>query len=170
MAINRYSLTDYILSVKIPEELRQVFINNNDQTIDASSNVISIGGDGSFLGSITISTSSNAQWTTEGDVTGSWVHNKSKNRTGTIQVEINQISDKVKLLERIYSTYYEADTVTEGMTLTVNKATGGGNQEPVCTGTDCYVANRPDIAYGETAATQQWEFTCGRITFSGSAL
>lgn len=168
MALNRYSLTDYVLSVKVPDELREVFLIGDD-TIDSASNVISIGGDGSFVGSITVETP-NAQWTTEGDATGSWVHNKSKNQVGTISVSINQISDKVLLLERLYTTYYGADTVTEGLTLTLSKATGNGNQQPVCTGTDCYLASRPSFEAGSTAANRSWSFTCGRITFSGSAL
>lgn len=169
MAINRYSLTDYILSIIVPDELREVFLGAGD-TIDPNSNIISIGGDQSFVGSISISSPGSEQWTTEGDVTGSWVHNKSKNQTGTITVEINQISDKVRLLLRLFQTYYSADTVTEGLTLTINKAIGGGNQLAVANGEDCYLANRPDITYGETAESQDWEFTCGRITFSTDAL
>lgn len=168
-SLHTYSLTDYILSIQVPDSLREIFLGT-DETIDAESNVISIGGDESFVGSITISAPSNAQYTTEGDVTGSWVHNKSKDQTGTISIEINQISDQVRLLVRLFQTYYDADTITEGLTLTLNKAVGGGNQSPVATGTDCYIGNRPEVAYGETAATQEWEFTCGRISFSGSAL
>lgn len=165
----RYSLTDYILSVKVPEELRDVFIEDSTDTVDASSNIISIGGDGSYTGSITI-TNNNAQFTTDGDVTGSWVHNKSKDQTGTIKVNIKQVSDKVLLLVRLYQTYYASDTITEGLTLTVSKATGNGNQESVCVGTDCYINQRPDIVYGDTADGQEWTFTCGRITFTGDAI
>lgn len=159
--MNRYSLTDYVLSVKVPEELREVF---SDEDIDYSSNIISIGGDGSYVGSITLHRNSN-QWTTEGDHTGSWVHNKNKDKTGTLTVSITQISDKVKMLVRLYETYYSSDTVTEGLTITVTKATGNGNQEDVATCTDCYIQAIPDIAFGESAADQSWVFTCGKIDF-----
>lgn len=166
--MTRYSLTDYILSVKVPDELRDVFLGTDD-TIDAKSNIISIGGDNSYTGSISIQ--NNPQmFTTEGDVTGSWVHNKSKNQTGTIHISINQVSDKVLQLVRLYQTYYASDTITEGLTLTVSKATGNGNQESVCVGTDCYIQQRPDVSYGDTASTQEWVFTCGRVSFTGDSI
>lgn len=165
----RYSLTDYILSVKVPEELRDVFIEDSNDTIDAASNIISIGGDGSYTGSINVTTNT-AQFTTEGDATGSWVHNQSKDKTGTIRVTINQVSDKVLLLVRLYQTYYASNTTTEGLTLTISKATGNGNQESVCVGTDCLIGKIPDIDFGQTADNQDWNFTCGRITFTGSAI
>lgn len=167
--IHTYSLTDYILSIQVPSSLQEIFLGTGE-TEDPYSNVISIGGNESFVGSITIGEAGSAQYETQGDVTGSWVHNKSKDQTGTISVELNQISDQVRLLIRLFQTYYDSDTTTEGLTLTINKAIGGENQLPIATGTDCYIANRPEITYGESADNQEWEFTCGRITFSGSAL
>lgn len=166
--MNRYSLTDYILSVKVPDELRSVFLTDGD-TIEAKANSISIGGDNSYVGQISVQMRT-AQWNTEGDPTGSYVHNKSKDRTGTIEVQINQVSDKVALLVRLYETYYSADSITEGLTLTISKATGNGNQEAICTGTDCYIQQIPNIQYGNTAGNQDWQFTCGRIAFKGDTL
>lgn len=164
--MNRYSLTDYILSIKVPEELRSSFIADYIETGEDS---ISIGGDSSYVGSIVVNQSTN-QWTTEGDVTGSWVHNKSKNQTGTIVVSITQVSDKINLLNRLFQTYYSVDTVTDGLTLTLNKTLGSGNTALVATGTDCYIQSRPSFSYKDNADSQEWTFTCGRITFSGDAI
>lgn len=164
MAVSRYSLTDYILSVKVPNELREIFLANSS---DESQNIITIGGDNSYVGQIEIGEPKKAQWTVEGDDTGSYVANKSKNQTGDISVQLNQVSDKVNLLTRLFQTYYDADTITEGLTLTISKATSGGNQQVVATGSDCYITTRPAKVYGSTATTQTWTFACGRVTTSG---
>lgn len=164
----RYSLTDYILSIKVPDDLRDVFLTSSSETTDESANRISIGGDGSYIGSI--KTTSNTQWSTEGDATGSWIHNKSKNKTGTITVELNQLSDVVLKLTRLIETYYSADTITSGLTLTISKATGAGNSVDVCTGIDCYLTKQPDGSWEDSAKTMSFEFTCGKITYSGNAM
>ena len=164
--MTRYSLTDYILSIKVPEDLRSTFIADYIETGEDS---ISIGGDASYVGSISIN-QSQAQWTTEGDATGSWVHNKSKNQVGTIEVEMTQVSDKINLLNRLFQTYYSVDTQTDGLTITLNKTLGSGNTALVATGIDCYISGRPNFAYKDTAQTQTWNFTCGKLTFSGDAI
>lgn len=159
--MNRYSLSDYVLSVKVPEDLREVFSSDDLE----SDNYISIGGDGSYIGSITISRTSNL-WTTNADHTGSWVHNKNKDKTGSVAVNIQQVSDKVNLLIRLYETYYSSDTITEGLTITINKAVGGGNQTSIATCTDCYIQSIPSQAFGGESAEQTWTFTCGKIDFN----
>lgn len=164
----RYSLTDYILSVKVPDELRDVFLTSSSETTDESANRISIGGDGSYLGNI--KTSGSTQWDTQGDATGSWVHNKNKSKVGTLSVEINQLSDVVLKLTRLIETYYSADTVTSGLTLTISKATGAGNSIDVCTCIDCYITKQPDGGWSDKADNMNFEFTCGKITYSGNAM
>lgn len=166
MAVSRYSLTDYILSVKVPNELREIFLENST---DESQNIISIGGDNSYVGEIQIGEPKKAQWSVEGDDTGSYVANKSKNRTADISVQLNQVSDKINLLTRLFETYYDADTITEGLTLTITKATSSGNQQVVATGSDCYLTTRPAKVMGSTATNQTWTFSCGRVTTSGLA-
>lgn len=164
----RYSLADYILSVKIPDDLRDVFMSATDTT-DESSNRINIGGDGSYIGSI--KTENNKEmFTTEGDATGSYIHNKSKDKTGKVTIDINQLSDVVLKLTRLVETYYSSDTVSDGLTLTISKATGSGNSQEVCTCTDCYITKQPDGGWDETAKDMSWVFTCGRITYSGNAM
>lgn len=164
----RYSLTDYILSIKVPDELRKVFLTSSSASTDEIANRISIGGDGSYLGSI--KTSSSTQWSTEGDATGSWVHSKNKSKVGTVTVELNQLSDVVLKLTRLIETYYSADTITQGLTLTISKATGAGNSLDVCTCVDCYITKQPDGDWEDSAKTMAFEFTCGKITYSGNAM
>lgn len=162
----RYSLTDYTFSVKVPDALLDSFGSTAE---NESSNRISIGGDGSYLGSIKASNEKD-MFTTEGDSTGSWVHNKSKDRTGTISLEINQLADVVLKLIRLIETYYTSDTTTEGLTITISKAVGAGNSKEVCKGTDCYVKKIPEVNWKDTADTIDIEFTCGMLTFSGDTL
>lgn len=165
----RYSLSDYIVAVQIPDSLRDVFSGNVSSAYDADANMITLGGDGSHTGSITIARET-AQWSTEGDPTGSWVHSQNKDKHGTITVEINQVSDRVRLLMRLYETYYSADANTDGLTLTVYKAINSTDSKTIAVCTDCYLESTPDLTYGETAATQGWEFTCGRIDMNGDAI
>lgn len=165
--MKRYSLADYILSVKVPDELRVIFGADSTDETNSLDNVISIGGNGSYVGQIQISLKE-AMWSTNGDHTGSWVHNKNLNKTGTLEVQLNQVSDQIKVLIRLYETYYSSDTITEGLTITVNKAVGGGNQETVCTCTDCYIQEIPNQSFGDNAATQDWIFTCGKIDFDSN--
>lgn len=165
--MTQYSLSDYILSVQIPEELRDVFSTSAITSSSDEDNIISIGGEQSYLGSITIHLDTNNTFSVEGDNTGSYVVNKNLNKSGSISITINQVSDKVKTLIRLFETYYSADTITEGMTITVSHAIGGGNQEMVAMAKDCYL-NLPDQVFGNEATTQSWSFVCGRIDFGGN--
>lgn len=165
----RYSLSDYIVAVQIPDSLRDVFAGNTSTAFDENANMITLGGDGSHTGSITISRETD-QWSTDGDPTGSWVHNQNKDKHGSVSVEINQVDDRVRLLMRLYETYYSADSNTDGLTLTVYKAINSTNSKTIAVCTDCYLQNSPDLAYGESAANQEWQFTCGRIDMNGEAL
>lgn len=160
----RYSLSDYILSIKIPDELIGVFTSTDNE----SENRLSIGGDGSYVGSIKVSTSD--IFKVEGNATGSWIHNKSKNKTGSLEISLNQLSDSTLKLTRLFETYYSADTITDGMTITISKSAGNGNSLDVCTLVDCYISKMPDGAWDTEAKTQTWTFTCGKITYSGDAM
>lgn len=166
--IRTYSLSDYTLSVKVPEALRDVFISGSSDTNDASDNTITIGGNDSYTGSIQVSLAT-PQWRTEGDSTGSWVHSKSLDRHGTLNVAINQVADKSLLLVKLFETYYSADTTTEGLTITVQKMIGG-EPKKICSCQDCYIPQMPNLQYQEQARTIEWQFTVGNITFGGEAL
>ena len=101
--IHQYSLADYQLIIVIDPTVAQA-LNLRDENGNLLSN-FSIGGpgengEGSFVGQILVSRNQEL-FTTTGDATGSWVHDKNLNRTGTITVEITQISDQVVQLVQL---------------------------------------------------------------------
>lgn len=148
----RYSLSDYILSVTLPSTLAATVLGSPNETL-------SIGGEQSYVGGITVSFSKNT-WETTGDYTGSYVHVLNKDRTGTIQIDINQVSDAVTRLIRIFELYYSGNY--DGCTLSVTDAT---DNKEVCRAESCLIQKIPDQQMSESPQDQQWVFTCGRITF-----
>ena len=115
----KYSLADYILSVKFDDAaLNQMFGD------------ISIGGEGDAVGSIEISRTQN-MWETETFSTGAWVHNKNLSKAGTAVLNISQLSNKVERLKMMFNIYYTGDY--GGCTLTL--VDGYGNKVCTCTKT-----------------------------------
>lgn len=150
MAGKKYSLSNYILSINLPSELES----------DFGSSSIQIGGEGSFLDSITVSLSTDL-WTTEGDATGSWVHTKNLDRHGTVQISLNQMSDAVYRFKQICNIYYNSSTEQDGLTMTLRDM----NNRTVCTCEDCVISKIPDQSFGQTPTTQSWQFNSGKITY-----
>lgn len=157
---SRYSLADYTVTITIPSLLGM------------SSTQISIGGPGengqygSCVGEIKV-TRNKELWTTEGDPTGSWVHNKDLNRTGTVEINLRQVSNQIYKLMQICQLYEGASRSVEGLTITVNPVNDFGSPVTefiVCD--DCMITKIPDQDYTDTAKEQQWVFTCGRVSFS----
>lgn len=146
--MKRYSLADYILSIDAVEtSIRNLF------------GTLSIGGDGSAIGSISLSTATD-MWSTKGYATGAWVHNKSLDRHGTCTVSINQLSDTVIRLIKLCSIFYTGNY--QGLTLAVSDS--AGNRVATCT--DCYIVKIPDQSWGTEAEDQSWQFTCGKISYT----
>lgn len=143
--INRYSLADYTMAVDIPGRDTLTFGGPGENQL------------GSFIGQIAVSRNAE-MWTTEGDVTGSWVHNKSLNKTGTISMQIRQISDDVIRLFDIARTYENSDSSEIGATITISRGT-----DTVLVGNDCYLTKMPDQVFGDAAEMQTWVWTCGQI-------
>ena len=144
----RYSLANYILSIE-----------PNDATIKAYFGTISIGGDGSYLGSINLSLA-NAMMTTQGYATGGWSHSKNLDRHGTASLTLNQLSDAVAKFIKLAKLFYTADY--DGFTLSLSDING----QKVASCIDCYIDKIPDQDFGEKAADQTWTFTCGQINFN----
>lgn len=165
MATNKYSLADYQITVTFPTGENANLLLNRVGLVDNTP--ISIGGpgqnglDGSFVGSIKVSRS-NDVWKTEGDATGSWVHSKSLDRTGKISVDINQVSDQVLTLIYITNAYQNIQDTIGGLQITVKNAYNP-SLPAVATAYDCYITKVPDQDFQDSARTQSWEFTCGRI-------
>ena len=145
----RYSLSRYILTIAIPAKL------------GFGSKTLSVGGEASYLDSITISFN-NALWSTTGDATGSWVHTKNLDRTGTVTVSLSQLANNVSQFKTLCSTYFNAESDYDGLTLTLKDI--DGNEIASCE--DCYITKIPDQGFQSTAQQQSWTFTCGKITFN----
>lgn len=154
--INRYSLADHYVQL--------VFSQNSPNALAGKQFQIGGAGDnnqpGSFVGSITFARE-NDGWTTEADATGSWVHNQSLARHGTVTISIRQVSDDILRLMTIMN-LYEQDVSSElvGCTISVYNT----NEDELMVAKDCYISKMPDQVYGETAANQDWSFVAGRIT------
>jgi hypothetical protein len=143
----RYSLSDYILSIEPGDnELKEAF------------GTITIGGEGSYVGSVRAS-QTNDLFTTKGYATGDWVHNKNMDRTGTVEISLNQLAEKVGVLMRLINYYFLGDY--DGATISIVDKSG----KHVCSASDCYPAKPADQDFGAEAADQTWTFTCGKVTF-----
>ena len=164
--IHKYSLADYQLTIGIPQSVAQKL-----NLKDAEGNLLTsftIGGpgengEGSFVGQIVASRGNNL-WETEGDATGSWVHNKNLNKTGTIELQIRQISDQVIELSQLCDIYESVQENVEGLTLTVNSS-ATEETTPMVTGVDSYIQKQADLTLAETAGMLTWVFTCGQVMF-----
>lgn len=145
----RYSLADYILTINI-----------DDATLarDSGLSKIVIGGEGTYLGSISIGGLQN-QWRTQGSPTGDYTHSKSLDRTGTVSVNLNQLSSKIDQFKTIVNWHYKGDY--EGFTITLEGLDGS----KIATCYDCMVQGIPNQDFGENAGEQTWTLTCGKIIF-----
>lgn len=152
--MSRYSLADYILSISFPEDFASL--------VGLLQTTIEIGGEGSYLESMTVSLD-NAMWSTEGDSTGSWVHNKNLSRTGKVSISLNQLSTKVAKFKEICKLYYSTNESFSGAEITLRPVNSSDDVIVRCK--DCYFTKIPDQNYQPTAQNQNWELTCGQITF-----
>ena len=142
----KYSLSDYTLSIS----------HSYGSYVQ---NPITIGGQGSAIGSIEISVDGTL-WSTKGYATGAWVHNKNLDRTGTVTISINQLSSSVSYFATICKLYYQ-NTSDKPMTLILK----GRDQKLIASMGDCYIQKIPSQSFGESANDQSWTFTCGTVTF-----
>lgn len=142
-----YSLANHILTVALPQALIAQF----------GADYISIGGEGSYLDSVTVSIS-NDLFQTVGDYTGSWHHNKNLNAQGTVSVSLNQMSPQVARFKRLCNIFKNGDY--DGLTLTLKTLQG----TLISTAVDAYITKIPDQAFQTTAQSQTWSFTSGKVT------
>lgn len=167
--IHQYSLADYQLTIGLSDNIaRQLGLR------DANGNLLtnfSIGGpgennEGSFVGQIVVNRTQDL-FTTEGDATGSWVHNKNLNRTGTITIDITQISDDIITLVQLCQIFESVQTNMPGLELTINSVSSNVSNTMI-TGRDSYIQKLPELTLGETAQRLSWVFTCGQIIYEYS--
>lgn len=146
----KYSLAKYIATISIPASVAASF--------GASS--ISVGGLGSTTESITISVPQDL-WSVVGDATGGYVMNKNNDRSGSVIISLNQLTENVGRFITLCNVYYSSEEISDGLTIEVSSLDG----KTVATCSDCMIRKIPDQAFAATAANQSWEFVCGKITF-----
>lgn len=151
----RYSLSRYILTLALPEDFDPTFVA-------AFGSTLSIGGEGSYVNQFQVSLNKSV-WSTDGDATGSWVHNQNLDRTGTCAVQIKQVSDAVFKFIRLCNCFYTSSLSYEkGINLTLRDNEGN----VIATCEDCYIDKIPEQVMSDSSAFQTWTFTCGKITFN----
>ena len=141
-----YSLASHILTLALPVDLANI----------VGTQYISIGGEGSYLGSIAVSLD-NDLINISGDYTGSWTVSKNLNAQGSFTISINQMSPQIARLRRICNLLRNADY--DGMTITLKTLQG----QLIATGNDCYIKKIPGVEFRESPSTQSWEFLSGKI-------
>ena len=166
--IHQYSLADYQLTIGW-KSIAQI-LNLRDAEGNLLTN-FSIGGpgengEGSFVGQINVSRSKDL-FTTTGDNTGSWVHDKNLDKTGTISIDITQISDDVITLVQLCQIFEAIQSNVPGLELSIN-STASGVSNTMVTGKDCLIRKLPDIPLAENAGRLSWVFTCGQIIYEYS--
>lgn len=150
----RYSLANYTLALTIPSDFAsQIGLTGNESLV--------VGGEGSYLDNFSIEMD-NDMYTTKGDATGSWVHDKNLSRTGKVTIVLHQLSDKVAKFKKIVNLYYQSNTDYDGVNLSL--VDNQGNELANCQ--DCYFQRIPTQEFGQESGTQSWILTCGAITFS----
>ena len=166
---SRYALADYQITVTVPSSENNAAVNAILQRAGiVSGTTITIGGPGegegkwgSYLGSISVKRNKDL-WSTDGDATGSWVHNKNLDRTGSIDVEITQVSKQITQLVYLCSAFESVSDAVEGLHLEIKNTASGLN---IVDAIDCYIAKIPDHPFQDAAQKLTFSFTCGRITY-----
>lgn len=158
--LNRYSLTDYTLAVTI-----------NGSNIDGIDNTnFIIGGPaartdndnyGGYIGSITVSRSAE-MWKTTGDYTGGYIHVKNLDRTGTVKVSINQLSDNIIRLSKILNICENKNNENDDLSIDL-MITHAATGKSIVVCTDCRITKIPDQTFSSDPSNQEWTFTCGVI-------
>ena len=143
----KYSLADYILSIKTDDPSLQAF------------GAITVGGEGSATDSMGIELDNN-MWETTSFATGAWIHSKNLARSGKIDITLSQLSDRVAKFMQLANVFYSGDY--QGLTLSLTDSTG----QNIATCIDCYFVKIPRQEFSSRAANQTWQLTSGKITFS----
>ena len=159
--INRYALSDYTIKISFPTGSSA----GGGLVANYAGKVITLGGPGengltgSFLGEAVVERSEDT-WSTQGDATGSWVHSKSLNRTGTVTVNLRLVSDDTIKLNMLCNIYEQDDYNTKGLSIQIYK-----NSTLVVDCIDCYCQRLPRMPLQDEAQNLEYTFTCGLINF-----
>lgn len=154
IAVKQYSLLDYSLSV---------VLKSSADVVTGTLINIPIGGVGKYLGSITVSKEVD-NISKAVDATGAGVFSYTHNHSGTISIEISQLSDAVSsILANIHDKYTTLETgsstyKTAILDITIKK---GGTD--VINATNCMLTKMPDLTLEAEAGTRTFEFLAMEI-------
>lgn len=152
MAGYKYSLAKVKIAMSVPTEDNQ--------------NPITFGGQGSMIGSITISRKSE-RFSAEGDATGGFVVNENLDKTGTCVLSIKQFAPLVNTLTNIFNAYDDASVELEnGIDMDAQsqaisiKVFYEGALLAECN--FCFL-NMPELPFEEENGTRDFSFECGEV-------
>lgn len=159
VTVKQYSLLDYSISVTLKESL--------DTTTGTVLN-IPIGGVGKYLGSISIAKETE-NISKAVDATGAGVYSYTHNHSGTITVEISQLSDAVReILANIHAKYSGVSAGAPALyksailDITISKS-----NDQVIVATNCMLTKMPDLTLEAEAGTRTFEFLAMEIKEEG---
>lgn len=155
VTVKQYSLLDYSVSVTLKESV---------STLTGTVLNIPIGGVGKYLGSISIAKEVD-NISKAVDATGAGVFSYTHNHSGTVTVEISQLSDAVReILSKIHANYSGVSAEdpskykTAVLDITISK-----NTIPVLVATNCMLTKMPDLTLEAEAGTRTFEFLAMEI-------
>lgn len=146
-----YSLSKYKLAIQLPETFAA-------KVGLAGDNTITIGGEGSYLDSLSYEYNKE-MYSTKADATGSYVHDKSLDKSGTITITINQMSPQIALFKKIVNLYYQSGDDYEGLQLSLKDLSA----QEVMAAESCFFTKIPNQDFGQESGNQAWVITSGRI-------
>lgn len=143
-------------------------------TFPGATNPIRFGGQGSMLGSVTL-TRKNDRFSAEGDATGGYVVNETLDKTGTCVISIKQFAPLVDTLTSLFNKY----DANNSENVIGTEVTGSlvGSYEDLQTKIDIYYAgniigkaegcylNMTDLALEEENGDREFTFECGSVEF-----
>lgn len=151
-------------------------------TFPGASKPVRFGGQGSMIGSITLSRK-NDRFSSEGDATGGFVINETLDKTGTCVISIKQFAPLVSTLTNLFNKYDNAYSNYESAVIVPNEgeveATSAFysdfsedstsielyyNGKLIGRASYCYL-NMPELTMEEENGSRDFTFECGSVDF-----
>lgn len=160
MAVKNYSLADYDFAIRSIDR---------DGTVNDKFN-LTLGGAGNFLGSVKVDFDGEV-WSKEADVLGNVVFTKSYDRSGSITISLNMLSENVQWFNRILQVYYSGAIRSSNysqeddpmFSINIYRAGVSKSSTPEVEATYCMLKANPSIEFGDTAAMREYTFLAAEI-------
>lgn len=120
-----------------------------------------MGGAGSYLGSISV-TKSTDNITTTVDATGSGVFNFSADHSGTVEIELSQVSDKINEIINKMANYYHSQRAGDWKNALVD-ITISKNGVALVDATSCMLTKMPDLSIQPEVQNRTFTFSAIEI-------